>query len=496
MSFKPAPSISPLLNLGCLFDVRSGRVMKGQFGENIINGGLNYITGIGGRGNMFKSVLAHWMCLTAVSRYGLIKDLELLAEEMVQFILYDTEGPVNYARLEQLSAKMYRLGGIDLEMSGLMILTNMASMSGNEYFKALQDMVNEKKKSPKLYTVTTPFMDRRGSLIKTLRPTVSEIDSFSMLLTDTILKLYEDKEIGDSSLNTDSLRNLRDKSSMMLQWPGLTSSTNLYLVTTAHQGDKHDLDPRSPKPKALSFMKQHTGFKFVPQQYYMLTNNLWSVQSCTVFQNDTTKGANYPRLPGEEYRGDVDLQKLAIQNLRAKSGPTGSPFEIIISQKEGVLVPLSELNYLRTLKYGLQDNNIKYELDLYPGVEMRRTTARKLMDEDPLLCRALELTTQLYDVSTLMREEYIHIMCTPAELRADLEAKGYNWNILLDTRGWWAFEEDEHPQEYLSIIDLLEMRAGNYHPYWLDKTDFTKVIGHPDRRGKKVTTKSSKTDVT
>ena len=71
-------------------------------------------------------------------------------------------------------------------------------------------------------------------------------------------------------------------------------------------------------------------------------------------------------------------------------------------------------------------------------------------------------------------------MCTPAELYEDLKKKGYDWNILLNTRGWWTIENDKHLIPFLSTRDLLNMRAGTYHPYWLEddkktiKKDFIK----------------------
>ena len=50
---------------------------------------------------------------------------------------------------------------------------------------------------------------------------------------------------------------------------------------------------------------------------------------------------------------------------------------------------------------------------------------------------------------------------------------GYNWDTLLETRGYWVFDEElkEHPRKYLSTKDLLEMRIGKYVPWWLSKEE-------------------------
>ena len=59
-------------------------------------------------------------------------------------------------------------------------------------------------------------------------------------------------------------------------------------------------------------------------------------------------------------------------------------------------------------------------------------------------------------------------MCTPAELYEDIKKLGYDWNTLLDTRGYWTFNQYSHPVPYLNTVDLLKMRKGLYKPYWLN----------------------------
>lgn len=42
---KPTPSLKPLLNLGANLDLFSGSYLTGKYGDSIINGGLDHITG-------------------------------------------------------------------------------------------------------------------------------------------------------------------------------------------------------------------------------------------------------------------------------------------------------------------------------------------------------------------------------------------------------------------------------------------------------------------
>jgi hypothetical protein len=60
------------------------------------------------------------------------------------------------------------------------------------------------------------------------------------------------------------------------------------------------------------------------------------------------------------------------------------------------------------------------------------------------------------------------LMCTPKELYDDLIKLGYDWSVLLNTRSWWTYNNNKQPIPYLSTMDLLNMRVGKYHPYWLD----------------------------
>ena len=64
------------------------------------------------------------------------------------------------------------------------------------------------------------------------------------------------------------------------------------------------------------------------------------------------------------------------------------------------------------------------------------------------------------------------LMCTPKELYEDIKKLGYDWNVLLETRGYYTANQYSNKVPFLSVIDLLKMRKGLYHPYFLkdDKT--------------------------
>jgi len=456
--FQSAPKIRPRLNVGCLHDIPTGRYIRGRHGESILNGGLAYVEGVGGRGNMGKSTYMHFKNLRVLARYV-----------RAMLGMYDTETSLTYRRLEGLSSWMPNIGGIDLEDSGRVHLTDNTVMTGDAWFEKLKAFAEDKKKNAKDFLYTTPFVDEKtGQLIEAFYPSLFGLDSLSMFLTTSVEGIYDKNKIGDSGANTDSLRGAAAKSQMLMQLPTVSGQAGLYMTMTMHVGDQHQLDPYAPQKKALAFLKGGVSFKHVPQKITFLTNNLWYVFNSVVLANKGTKAPEYPKDSSDNMEGDTDLQLMHVQNLRAKDGPTGMPFELVWSQSEGILVGLSEFNYIKSFdRYGIGGNDRTYFLDLLPDVALSRTTIRGKINENARLQRALEITSEMCQMKMLWDDEE-KLFCTPKQLYDDLKAKGYDWDTLLDTRGYWVFEEDAAGElPFLSTMDLLRMRAGLYHPYWM-----------------------------
>jgi hypothetical protein len=144
------------------------------------------------------------------------------------------------------------------------------------------------------------------------------------------------------------------------------------------------------------------------------------------------------------------------------------PFELIFSQEEGVKVGLSEFYYIKQYdRFGIEGNDRNYHLSLCPDINLSRTTVRGKIDSSAKLRRALEITSEMCQMHNLWHNLPAGLLCTPKELYDDLKAKGYDWDQLLATRGYWVFDNDKHPIPYLSTMDLLNMRAGLYKPYWM-----------------------------
>ena len=109
-----------------------------------------------------------------------------------------------------------------------------------------------------------------------------------------------------------------------------------------------------------------------------------------------------------------------------------------------------------------------YTIVLCPDIKLSRTQIRPKIEKHPELRRALNILAEIYQMKQLWTDEE-NLMCTPQELYADLIGMGYDWPTLLQTRGWWTYDNDKHPVKFLSSLDFLRMRKGLYVPYWWDQ---------------------------
>ena len=454
---RPAPALRPMMNIGCLFDIPTGRYYLGKYGESILNGGIAHLTGIGGRGNTFKSTIMFFMILRALERYA----------QSVGHV-YDTEMSLTLARLQELceyGAPSLFVEG--LEESQRLSLTDKTVYDGTEWFDMLKTATKERAKHPKDQMGVTPFLDKEGKAISYLFPFLVGVDSLSLFNTANVVRIQQENDIGDSGRNTEALRDGGAKTQFVSELPTMTARNGIYMLLSAHMGDEFQLDPRATPQKKLAFLKQNVKFKNTPEKFTFLMNNCWwSVTASPMMTDD--KVPEFPRDKDDSMKGDTDLMRVQITQLRGKNGPTGMALTLVVSQSEGVLPSLSEFLYIKENgRYGFEGNLQNFSLALLPDVNLSRTTVRRKINENARLRRALEIQSEMLQMEQYWHDVPAALQCTPKQLYDDLKAKGYNWDQLLDTRGYWVFDNDKHPVPFLSTMDLMNMRAGLYHPYWM-----------------------------
>lgn len=457
---KPAPTLRPLLNVGCLMDIPTGTYHTGKHGESILNGGHAVLTGIGGRGNTYKSTVAHHIQLTILDRY--IRSV---------WNMYDTEMSFGEKRAKSLSRYKQRIKNVDLVEQGRLLITDSTMYSGNEWFDEIKEYVEEKIKDKNSFGLL-PFLDKNGEYIKAPLPSLALVDSFSRMTIDAVDAILDKNSVGESGNNMSAAKDAGSKHQMLIQMPALTARGALYTTLTAHVDDELQLDPYAPNQKKLSFLKNKLKFKYVSNQYHFLMNNLWYCFDAAAKKNATTKASEYPRNTNDKDPANNDLMAVTIQNLRGKYGASGNPLELMVSQSEGVLVGLSEFHYIKTYgRFGLGGNDRNYYLELCPDIALSRTTVRAKIQDHPMLQRGLEIVSEMCQIRNLWLDLEDKYHMDPKDLYDNLAARGYDWPTLLSvTRGYWIFEEDakNEPLQFLSTMDLLHMAHGEYHPYWYD----------------------------
>jgi len=458
--------LRPLINVGALLDIPTGAIVTGAKGESIINGGLSSIEGFAGLGNTFKSTLMHHMMYTAADR------MAASYPELIMMETYDTEDNMllNPDRYNNLVNKHTKYLDRDPIMTGQWVIRTKSELPANKWLKEeLYPMVKEKEEDKDVEVVYEAFLDNlKKEPLKLPYPSFVEIDSLTEFESETTIDMLENLE--EDKTNTLFMKQGLYKTKVLKDMPGLSNRANIYFLFSTHLGKKIDMsgNPFAKPTKDLQFMKQDEKIKGATDKVMFLTTHYWKTFSPSALINQSTKQPEYPR--GEDDI-ETDLNVVNLLQVRSKSGPSGYTLPIVVSQTEGVLPSLTEFHYIKTNKFGLDGSVRSYWLELYPDVKLSRTTVRNKLEQDEKLRRAVNITSELLQLHTfqpVMKTQ--GLLCSPKELREDLEKLGYDWNMLLKTRGWWTIKQyspDVPP--FLSTVDLLKMRKGLYTPYWMDE---------------------------
>ena len=459
---------NPSLNIGCLLDIPYGRYMEGQDGEMILNGGMPGFLGIAGEANTYKSQLAQAINLRIMERY-----------QPHFSIIYDTESTSYIERWMMLADKLTSLDSDTVfDPNTMKVGMSDGSLTGNKFFENLKVYINQKIDDKTNLMRESPFIDNDGKPYKVMSPSTVSLDSISSFSVDALDAMYQKNELGESGLNAVALNSARYKSQLISQLPNLAKRGSLYCTVNSHVGKEVKIEKYAPAGKTLAQIPTNLKFKNVSENFSFLTGITYYTFAPETLRY-TDKTCEWPLSTKETYEGDNDLQKVKVVALRGKGGPTGSVFEMIYSQRDGLLIGLSELNHLKRkenrsirgmdykkIGFGLTGKDgYNFSLELYPEVALRRTDFRKKHKDDPRLQRALTITTELQQLYALwnLDERYL---CTPAQLRQDLVQQGYDFDRLLDSRGYWTFKDVKPELPYLSTMDLLRMRVGEYKPKW------------------------------
>lgn len=464
---EAADPVLIMINIGCGFDIPTGHYLPGRRGESVLNGGLGFFTGTTSIANAFKSTQERWMMLTAMSRMPYSTSST-----------YDCEINIHEWQQRGFFKAIREFRGEDILRTQRWKITNKVKYLGNEYYENQRDFVNNKIKNRKNLEVETPFFDRDGKTpLLMMVPTFDEIDSLTEFETKDVADMQADNELGDSGANTMHMRQGLAKQRMIMEIPRLAGSGFHYWFMTAQLGKESSMQNAGPGGqvpiKKMNTLKNGDKMKGVTDKFTFATHNCWYNYNVKPLIADDKMGPKYPSGSDDKTKMDTDLNEISVRLLRSKSGPSGFELKVIASQSQGILPSLSEFhNLMEMAKFGISGNNVNYALDIYPDCSLSRTTVRGKIDTDHRLRRALNITMELMQMAYLWRGKLNpKYRISPKQLYEGLKAKGYNWDVLLDTRGWWTYIEDGLPP-FLSTMDLLRMYNDEYIPFWMneDKT--------------------------
>lgn len=459
---KVKPKI--LINIGCLMDIPTGFIVTGKKGESIINGGLPQISGLVGRGNNYKSTIMHYMALSAYDKIS--------ASHETNMVTYDTEMNTFLERLEDLSKRFEHIpDDIIRSNKGLWTVTDKSQMPGNKFALILneysENKIKDKDSKITIECFKDPYEDKP---LSTLLPSFVEIDSLSEFEAESTIEMLSN-DLDGSDTNTFAMKQGLFKSKFLSTLPRLASMSNTFILFTGQVSNKINMATgpaaMAQPVKDLQYLKQGDSIKGISNKFFFLLNSAWFLHTASLLKNKSTEQAEYPVDTSSNQSNELNVVKLT--QLRSKSGSSGYTISVIVSQDEGVLPTLTEFHHIKeNNRFGLSGNNVHYNLDIYPDVSLSRTTIRNKIDSDPRLRRAINITSELLQLSIFNPElETQGLMCTPKELYEDIKKLGYDWNVLLDTRGYWTIDQYTNKVPFLSTVDLLKMRKGLYTPYFL-----------------------------
>lgn len=473
---KNMPALRPNLNVGCLFDLITSNKQyhEGVHGNSILNGGFCPILAIQGPQNSFKSAIEKYFILSALDKYSDVKALE-----------YDSENSGTWDRVNSLASNFDNLRGMDFgdeTLSGKdrrLFITTMSDQYGDEWFDTVRNLAKGKLANAKEFNRELPFIDDNGKAYKFPVSTLAAVDSLSRMdISDIAKKNIEAVSIGDSKTNTVAMTTNKAKQNMINQMTKMTSANQgmMHFIMTAHVGKEFQLEMFPTKEHKSPHAMRGYNAKNVSSAYGYLTTVVYEIQGVKIlYHTDKNAGVRYPKVDAlDRNRDSSDLLEIELVPFRNKRGPSGIPLYLVVSQREGLRPHLTQYHFMTDRcplgkPWGINgDPSRHFELTLLPGKSLQRTSIRTAIDEDPMVRRAIELTSDLLQIKILFTHLPDDHVPTPEALIEDLKKKGYNWEDLLNTRNHWVYadQEKELPPQ-LTAWDLIRMYHNNYKPYWM-----------------------------
>lgn len=435
------------LNTGTGLDLATGKFLKGKDDKWYCNGGLFLTTGIGGRGNSYKSALGGSFMAAALGIYPTADAEVLETEHSVQ----------DKGRYDELSP-------YGIPVSDRIEFINQTQMNLSDWLEYIKERGEEKIKNKKDLMVETPFFDlHTGKLGRIMTPTICYIDSLSKATGEQEEDLYDENKIDSNKTNPAYIRDGALKTKFMRMLPKLASDYGMYFIMTAHVKDQGGMGDITPPSKELQYMKQKDKFKNVGSDFDFLTTTLMQNWGATPLTNGKDASSKTCLYPLDGCSPVNELQEVPNIMLRCKNNASGTLMRFVVSQYMGLLPDVTNFHMLRSFdNYGLIVSGSKniFTPKLLQDVSVNRNTLRNLLAKNYQLRRALELTAQICYI-----QNHWFLPRMPAQVRMDFDEivtrihkKGKEFtDLVLNSTSCWSYTPSERP--YMSIMDLLDAIA-------------------------------------
>jgi len=459
---EESPEHKLLLPIGACLDVCTGIYEKTKSGKYFLNGGLGATTGFTAKGNSFKSAIINYMLVSAGLRMW-----ENIG--VWQGIIYDTEVTLHWGTVRNTINNVYRNMGIPEEDrvdpidSKMLVITDATKYSGNKFISYINSRLEEKVKA-KIF-VDTPLLNADGTVFKTYWPWLTAIDSLSDWKSDRVETKEEKTEIGDSEANTLYMTGGLDKYRLLGALNVECAKYSNYMLMTAQLGKKNQMGNKyqTGDGKDLAAMGADEKITGVSGKFMYSLANSWKATGNSPLDMPGTGGKKTPRYPrdsSETNRDVKDMFRVTIRILRSKSSASFTEETIIVSQRNGVEPTLTEFYRLDDKlkkKYGMIGNDQNYSMVLYPNVKLSRTTIVRKTEADHRLRRAINITSEMSQIVEYHKQRYLKYIMPPEELYQKLIDLGYDWDKILDTKGYYTVGGYEPGEEPISTLTLLAM---------------------------------------
>ena len=435
------------VNTGTLFDLMTGTFTPGKDGKMYLKGGLGtFITGLHGKGNTYKSTILDSFIMGCLRIY---KD--------AQVIIADTEGSKCPNRIATFTKDALH-SGVDIE--GRLDVRPRMHMTDdipslNEVWGMIRGLCEEREKNKKTQQITLPYIDKMtGEYAKAWIPIFFYIDSFTELCSEIEDDMLEsNKGLEDGKNNTVWMVDGNKKTLLIRSMRKKAEEYGICFVCSAHTGVNIAMGNNANPTKQLQMMKQADKIKGCGSKFEFLTHILCQTLS-PKFCHDSSKSALFPMGPTP----DNDLNEIPLMIQRNKTNASGFVTPLVISQAEGLLNDVTNLNFLRANGYvGLDGGpSAKAHACVWlPDNKFSRKNFRTKADTDYALARAIELMAQFRYIQLNWNKAQIPPIFSesPEAVYEKMKASDLDLDKVMQSTGTWNYEKTD--REYMSIMDIM-----------------------------------------